>query len=499
MRTRVTARRQPPSIRALTVLAAVTFAVLAVGAIGLLSWTSSVEERGLDEVIVHSRYRINARELQHALLHFQAVANAERVGENLTPGDSRERAERALLAAIERSVAATESSTQRALAERAAERCRAFVADRNALDEAQLPLDEVVRRVRPSLNDALAATRELSDYEAEGLREARDAVRETRELSLLVSIVGIVVLLGILALFVVTVQRHALRPILAIREAIERNARGDLDARAPERGPRELRAIAEALNGMSEAIARQRQEQLAFVAGVAHDLRGPVTAVKIGVDAIRDDHVAAQSPVIAIVERNCARLTRMLDDLVTASRIEAGFLELAVQEIDLRVPVRAIVDLYAPTSPRHRIALRAPDEPVRCNADPMRVEQVVSNLLSNAIKYSPNGGDIEVSIERGRDEATLTVRDHGIGIDRDELDHIFEPFTRRLEAQSLAPGAGVGLSVVRRIVDAHGGRLEVESAKGAGSTFRVTWPAQRVTSAPGIRAKVDDNPPRASA
>jgi signal transduction histidine kinase len=166
----------------------------------------------------------------------------------------------------------------------------------------------------------------------------------------------------------------------------------------------------------------------------------------------------------------------MIADLLDTTRIEAGRLELRLQVADARELVRGVAELFAATSPDHHVRVLVPDAgiPVRC--DPVRVEQVITNLVSNAIKYSPAGGeiDLEAAVVGGR--AMVRVTDHGIGLDPQERDRIFEPFHRARRAGDLAPGVGLGLSVVKRIVDAHRGAIEVESEPGRGSTFRVYVP-----------------------
>jgi signal transduction histidine kinase len=179
---------------------------------------------------------------------------------------------------------------------------------------------------------------------------------------------------------------------------------------------------------------------------------------------------------LTILERQLGRLTRMVGDLLDASRIEAGELELNVEEVDLRKVAREVVELYAPTSPAHQVELEAPEQPVRVRADPLRLEQVVSNLVSNAIKYAPEGGPVKVVVGVEGDEAVLAVKDRGVGIPPEEIPDLFLPFRRRAMTRNLAPGAGLGLSVVRRILQAHGGRIEVESVQGTGSTFRIRLP-----------------------
>jgi two-component system, OmpR family, sensor histidine kinase MtrB len=120
-----------------------------------------------------------------------------------------------------------------------------------------------------------------------------------------------------------------------------------------------------------------------------------------------------------------------------------------------------------------------PDLPVVVRGDPTRLTQVVTNLLSNAIKYSPRGGRVRVQLARAQDEVMLSVSDEGVGIPPDEYERIFEPFRRSKGSSAEIPGIGLGLSVSRRIVRAHGGDIEVVSQIGAGSTFRVRLPPQR--------------------
>lgn len=132
------------------------------------------------------------------------------------------------------------------------------------------------------------------------------------------------------------------------------------------------------------------------------------------------------------------------------------------------------IGLYGPTSPDQEITAGVPREPLLVRADPLRVEQVISNLLSNAISFSPSGGSIALTLEAEGSEAVLSVTDRDIEIRPEDISSIFQPFRR--SRPDVAPGAGLGLSVVHRIVAAHGGRMEVHSEPGHGSTFRVRLP-----------------------
>jgi signal transduction histidine kinase len=241
-------------------------------------------------------------------------------------------------------------------------------------------------------------------------------------------------------------------------------------------------------NDMAISLSQQRKAQLTFLAGVAHDLKNPLSTLKTGMYTL--EHEASEvrrGNTRATLDRQVDLLNRMVDDLLDATRIEAGQLELRWATFDLRRLVNDVVRLYVPTAPEHQITSRIPDEPVMVEADGLRIEQVLRNLVSNAIKFSPYGGSVEVALERGSNEVALSVSDRGIGIPRDEHTSIFLPFRRR--DLNVAPGAGLGLSVVRRIVSAHGGSIDVESEPGAGSTFRVRLPLAR-NNARGTAADV---------
>jgi signal transduction histidine kinase len=141
--------------------------------------------------------------------------------------------------------------------------------------------------------------------------------------------------------------------------------------------------------------------------------------------------------------------------------------------------VADVVELHRPSSQQHQLELSVPDLPVSVRGDPTRLTQVLTNLLSNAIKYSPRGGFVRVLLAQSQEEVTISVSDEGVGIAPDEYEHIFEPFRRSKGSSAGIPGIGLGLSVSRRIVRAHGGDIEVVSQVGVGSTFRVRIPTQR--------------------
>jgi signal transduction histidine kinase len=223
----------------------------------------------------------------------------------------------------------------------------------------------------------------------------------------------------------------------------------------------------------------QRKQQLDFLAAVAHDLRNPLGAIKLSVatlggrGALPGERTAR---TLALVDRQVDRLERMVGDLLDAARVEAGELTLHPSACDLREIARDAAELYAPTSTRHTLDVDIPDDPLTGLFDAARIHQVLDNLLSNAIKYSPVGGRVRLALRREGDDVMVSVRDEGVGISPEELARLFEPFQRAPSGRKVAHGLGLGLWVVRRIVEAHRGRISVESQPGEGSTFRIRLP-----------------------
>jgi signal transduction histidine kinase len=271
-------------------------------------------------------------------------------------------------------------------------------------------------------------------------------------------------------------RRYVVDPIVELEETIERFRSGDRAARAEVQGPRESADLAEAFNEMADALARVHQAQRTFAAGVAHDLRNPIGGIQMALHTLSYDRPEVERRrTISLLQRQFGRLTRMLDDLLDATRIEAGDLTLELEDLDLSKLTEEVVRFYQPTTAHHDIVFAAPaGSPVYVRADAHRMEQVIGNLLSNAIKYAPGGGRIDVAVEADELEARVSVRDQGIGMSTEDVRDIFAPFRRR--RPEVAEGAGLGLSVAQRLVNAHSGHIEVTSQPGRGSTFTIHLP-----------------------
>jgi signal transduction histidine kinase len=328
------------------------------------------------------------------------------------------------------------------------------------------------------------------------VEQARAAHAESSRWDALAKLLGFVtggLLVAVSAGLLYWLKRHAFRHVLALANVMRRFSRGDRDVRAREVGPAELREMSVCFNELASAIAAQRQAQTAFLGGIAHDLRDPLSAVTMAIELLQIDPGSAQIRRTAdIVKRQTLRLERMVCDLLEMAKVDAGELELDLDTEDLRRLVDAVVELRAGSSSRPRLELRLADAPVLVRCDAQRIEQVISNLVSNALKYSPGATPVEIEVANEAGEAVMRVIDHGLGIDEADQQHLFEPFRRVGRSRDAAPGVGLGLWVVRRIVDAHGGRIAVDNTTGGGATFVVHLPARMVVS---LDAAVPDPAP----
>ena len=238
--------------------------------------------------------------------------------------------------------------------------------------------------------------------------------------------------------------------------------------------------MARNFNRMADALARQRQGQGAFLASVAHDLRNPISALKLTTAAFPPGAPLPSEVrlrrALEVVRRQAGKLERMLNDLLDTARIEAGEVEMRIERLDLRDLVRSALELFEGSSPQHRLVSEVPQSAVPVYCDPLRIEQVLANLISNAIKYSPAGGEVRVILRIANGEAVIQVTDQGIGIPERDRATIFEPFRRTGSLRSAVAGAGLGLYVVRRLVEAHAGSVAVASMEGVGTIFTVRLP-----------------------
>ena len=315
----------------------------------------------------------------------------------------------------------------------------------------------------------------LAEAEAERATAARwDEIANVFGASIAFLVTGVVIAL------VWWIRTRAFRPLFDLSAAMHRFGAGATSARAPEEGPDEIAEMARRFNQMADALVRQREVQRTFIAGVAHDLRNPLGALKLSTDVLDIDEPTPDRTrrVLGVVRRQVGRLERMVSDLLDTANLEAGQLSLRLERHDARELAKDVVRLFEDSSTVHRLTLTSPSAPVLLRCDAMRVEQVLSNLVSNALKYSPQGGNVTVAVTQADREVVLSVSDDGIGMSEEEVARVFEPFRREAKVRDDIPGTGLGLFVAKRLVEAHGGRIAVTSAPGRGSRFEVHLPEE---------------------
>jgi signal transduction histidine kinase len=428
--------------------------------------------------VLRDAQRIQALRIQ--LVWFERTRNLALIRGQATPfDDAATRELREALLRVERGFAPAGASEYNEVAELV----RRYLSTRLAAEQESRDLAKVEDRVVPTFNAALEACDRVIARDDARASDARAAAYRWDAFTDVAGATCAVLLALFVVAWIVVTRRSVFQPLFRLREAILRFGRGDLSVRLPLDAPRELRDVASTFNEMSERIEHERERRLSFLAGVAHDMNNPLMALRMSSAlARRGEHQTEERwrAMFERVDRQVLRLSRMVEDLLDASRIEAGRLELRRERVDLRELIQEAAELHSPLPPSHRLELVVPETPVPIYADDTRIAQVLNNLLSNAIKYSPRGGEIRLSLEVRDGCAVLGVRDQGIGIAPDELDKVFEPFRRASSVEEGIPGVGLGLSVVRRIVTAHGGEIAAESEPGRGTTFRVRLPLAEV-------------------
>ena len=239
-----------------------------------------------------------------------------------------------------------------------------------------------------------------------------------------------------------------------------------------------LQTICFVLDNSASKALEQRKDT--FLSMASHELKTPLTSLKLQTQLLRKQLAKQDTRRVDIalsrMEGQLNTATRLVEELLDISKIRAGKLEYAQETVDLNDVLQEIVEVLQQTQPTHTIVMSVPTSPVILSGDRDRLGQVFLNLIGNAIKYSPHANSVEVDMTTSTESVMITVRDHGIGIPREQRDKIFERFYRVASQQHSIPGLGMGLSIVEEIVEHHGGTITVESEIGTGSTFVVTFP-----------------------
>lgn len=388
----------------------------------------------------------------------------------------RTQAERELKTHLASITGFSESQRERALLERANESIALYLQERQELEQKGAAPDIQTTSVLPMLDDAEEALATLLQINYEQAQNLQHRAQQEDAVATRVGLIaGIGVLIGLTAGFVL-LHQGLRQPHLRLKREMQNLHTGRL-SEITLSGPAEIREIAAVFNELVRRVGSQRESQLRFLSGVAHDLRTPLNAIKLSADFLATAHLDEEErATLEAIKRQVSQLDRQVGDLLDTTRVESGQLELKIRQEDLRPIVDHCAQVFRGWSARHSIQIVAPEVPVVCECDATRIGQVVNNLISNALKYSPAGGDVSVELTSDQNWASVKVTDQGIGIAPDDLPHIFEPFRRTPATRETIPGVGLGLSVSKRIAEAHRGAIDVSSIRGAGSTFTLRLP-----------------------
>ncbi len=246
-----------------------------------------------------------------------------------------------------------------------------------------------------------------------------------------------------------------------------------------------LREQGERLRELAARLSEADRRKDEFLATLAHELRNPLAPIRSGLELMKlvKDDPSTMEEIRCTMERQTQQMMTLVDDLLDVSRITKGKLELRKCRVALAEVVQSAVEASQPfiADSNHHLTVALPEQPLYLNADPNRLAQVFSNLLNNSTKYTPAGGRIRLSAEQQQDVVVVSVADNGLGIPNEMLEHIFEMFTQidRPQEQGYT-GLGIGLSLVKSLVEMHDGRIEVHSrGTGMGSVFSVRLPIVR--------------------
>ncbi|MGZ3448319.1 MAG: ATP-binding protein [Polyangiales bacterium] len=450
-------------------------AVLATVLTKRLAHDAADAEQGLQALRAVEQVRV-------MLLRF--AVDSDRAYITKAEADERTRSEREalLMRRIVEARATVKDEAQRRMLDEADRDIQDYLVARRQAEQRAAPLADVVSASYDPLQTALATAQRVVEAV---ITDVQRVGRGTRKWGGIGADVGVMATVAIVLGFVAVVtmmHRFFFLPLFGLTDAIRAFARGDRQARAPQGRTAELDELATTFNELADGEVQHETERLTFLAGVAHDLRNPLAALRVATQLIRPDRALPPEQrlraTMELVDRQITRLERMVGDFLDASHIESGHLELKWERRDLHALVDEAVELHRAMAAKdglHELVVIGEGElPVEC--DPVRIEQVLDNLLSNAMKYSPRGGEIIVSVHREDDDAVIAVTDRGIGIAPDDLARLFEPFHRVGASREAIPGLGLGLSVSRRLVEAHRGKLEVTSEVGVGSTFSLRIP-----------------------
>jgi signal transduction histidine kinase len=292
---------------------------------------------------------------------------------------------------------------------------------------------------------------------------------------------GTAVAAGIGVLVALWLAGRIVRPIAGLTQAARAITGGLPVAPVPVGGRDEIAELGQAFNHMAARLAEQEDQRRRLFADIAHELRTPLSIIQGTLEGMLDRVIDPTPERIVGLHSQALLLKRLITDLRDLSLARTGQLQLRRQTIDVAQVTRETVETLAPLADDRAVSLGidAPDDLPRVSADPDRLRQVVLNLVENALRHTPQAGAVRITVRAEGSGVRISVADTGKGIGPEDLPHIFEHFYRADRSRTRSSGGtGLGLVIVKSLVEAHGGRVTVQSEAGAGSTFTVTLPGR---------------------
>jgi signal transduction histidine kinase len=314
-------------------------------------------------------------------------------------------------------------------------------------------------------------TEELSTEQIEQIQKSfENRIWDSVIRTLLVG-AGIGLLIGIL------LSRWLVNPLHQLEQGALAISAGRLDYRIPIRGSKEMKSVAKSFNHMADDLERGEELRQNMLTDVTHELRHPVHILQGNLGAILDGVYPLNMEEIARLLEQSGHLTALVDDLHELAQAEAQQLSFHKQDTDIRSLITNAIEIFQPLAANEQVALNftLPQSPVNQMVDSDRIYQALLNLLSNALRYTPEGGEINVSLFEGSEFVEIIVQDTGTGIEPEHLPHVFDRFYRTDTSRGRdTGGTGLGLAIAQAIVQAHGGQIDAYSAgQDKGSTFTI--------------------------
>ncbi len=284
---------------------------------------------------------------------------------------------------------------------------------------------------------------------------------------------------GVVGIFLALLfSRNILKPIRELTRATKKMKSGDLDQRVDTSAGGEIGKLGESFNELANRLKEQKKLREEMVSDVAHELRNPLSNVQGYLEGLKEGMVEPSERVFESLHQQSLVLSRLVDDLRDVNRAKTDQLQLDKREVVLEDIINREIEAMKTQAEAEEVTIKENlAEPSLVEADPERITQVTRNLLENALTHTPRGGEIQVTTDSSGGEVTATVSDDGEGIPKDELPHIFDRFYRVDKSRSRGTGGtGLGLTISKEIVEAHGGEITVDSEEGAGSTFVFSLP-----------------------